>query len=50
MGKYKDGKMSEQDAGVVGKRLANAAMIAAVGMAIGSACAGLAPMLKLFVQ
>lgn len=44
-----DGKMSEQDAGVVGKRLANAATIAAIGMAVGSACAGVALILKLFV-
>ena len=42
--------MSEQGADVVGKRLANAATIAAIGVAIGSACAGLALVLKLFVQ
>ena len=44
-----DGKMSEQGADVAGKRLATAAAIAAVGFSIGSACAGLALLIKLFV-
>jgi hypothetical protein len=44
------GKMNERDAGIVGKRLATAAITVAVGVAIGSACAGLALVLKLFVQ
>lgn len=44
-----DGKMSEQGADVAGKRLATAATIAAVGFSIGSACAGLALLVKLFV-
>ncbi|WP_005714415.1 hypothetical protein [Glaesserella parasuis] len=35
------GKMSEKDAGIVGKRLANAATIAALGFAIGAACFGI---------
>lgn len=33
--------MSEKDAGIVGKRLANAATIAALGFAIGDACFGI---------
>ncbi|HHF3573545.1 hypothetical protein [Haemophilus influenzae] len=36
------GKMSEKDAGIAGKMLASAAIIAAVGFAIGAACFGLA--------
>ncbi|MBG6222804.1 MULTISPECIES: hypothetical protein [unclassified Janthinobacterium] len=45
-----EGKMNPKDAGIVGKRLAAAAVIAATGIAIGSACAGLALTLKLFLQ
>ena len=48
-----DGKMNARDAGIVGKRLAGAAVIAAVGVALGSvgaACAGVATLLKLFVN
>ncbi len=33
--------MSEKDAGIVGKRLANSALIAAIGFAIGAACFGI---------
>jgi hypothetical protein len=32
------GKMSEKDAGIVGNKLANTVIIAAVGFAVGSAC------------
>lgn len=32
--------MSEKDAGIAGKMLASAAIIAAVGFAIGAACFG----------
>ena len=35
------GKMSEKDAGIAGKMLASAAIIAAVGFAIGAACFGI---------
>jgi hypothetical protein len=45
-----DGKMSEQGADTAGKRLATAAVIAAIGFAIGSACGGLALVLKLFIR
>ena len=45
-----EGTMNQKDAGIVGKRLAAAAVIAAIGIAIGSACAGLALTLKLFLQ
>lgn len=41
--------MSPGATAVVRQRLANAAMIAAVGFAIGSACAGLSLLIKLFV-
>jgi len=44
-----DGKMSEQGADVAGKRLATAATIAAIGFSIGTACAGMALLIKLFV-
>lgn len=33
--------MSEKDAGIVGKRLANSVMIATLGLAIGAACFGI---------
>lgn len=42
--------MNERDAGIVGKRLAAAAIIAAAGMAVGASCAGVAALLKLFVN
>lgn len=35
------GKMSEKDVGIAGKMLASAAIIAAVGFAIGAACFGI---------
>lgn len=43
------GKMNARDAGIVGKRLALAAIIAAGGLAIGAGCAGLAVLIKLFI-
>lgn len=42
--------MNPKDAGIVGKRLAAAAVIAASGIAVGSAYAGLAMALKLFLR
>jgi hypothetical protein len=45
-----EGKMTPKDAGIVGKRLATAAVIAAVGIAVGSGGAGLGLLLKLFVK
>lgn len=41
--------MSQRGADMVGKRLATAAAIAATGFSIGSACAGMALLIKLFV-
>jgi len=41
--------MSENDTEVAFKRLSTAALIAAIGFAFGSICAGLAEMLKLFL-
>lgn len=43
-----DGKMNAKDAGIVGKRLAAAAIVAAAGIAVGSAAAGLAMVLRIF--
>lgn len=45
--------MNETDAGIVGKRLAAAAIIAAAGVAlgaVGAASAGLAALLRLFIS
>lgn len=41
--------MSEQGADAAGKRLATAALIAALGFAVGLASAGVAQVLKLFL-
>ena len=45
-----EGKMTPKDAGIVGKRLATAALVAAIGIAIGSGGAGLGLLLRLFVK
>lgn len=41
--------MSDTIRDIVHKRLANAALIAASGIAFGAACTGLAALLRLFV-
>lgn len=45
-----DGKMNAKDAGIVGKRLATAALVAAAGIAVGAASGGVALLLRLFIQ
>ena len=45
-----EGKMTQKDAGIVGKRLATAALIAAIGLALGSSGAGIGYFLKLFIS
>ncbi|MEH6434282.1 hypothetical protein [Massilia sp. DD77] len=42
--------MNAKDAGIVGKRLATAALIAAIGFALGASAGGAALILKLFIQ
>jgi len=42
--------MTQKDAGIVGKRLATAALIAAIGLALGSSGAGIGYFLKLFIS
>ena len=42
-----EGKMTPKDAGIVGRRLANAALVAAIGFAIGTGGAGIGYLLRL---
>lgn len=41
--------MNSQDAGIVGRRLATAALVAAIGISVGAACSGTSLLLKLFI-
>jgi hypothetical protein len=45
-----NGKMNSKDTGIVGKRLAIAAIVAAAGVSVGAACTGVAALLQVFVR